>query len=147
LRKSVLAAASQPDPRAFDASAEPSAAAQYFEPLIAAVESHVHALIGALQRHEPLQVTLCAQALQTALLASQDAARRAPPPQALPPAMHQRLAIAAARATACREAMARTLAAQGRELKVLLPDAAVGLAVYDAHGQTRAAATPLGACA
>jgi hypothetical protein len=144
----VLAAALQAEPGAFDASAEPSAAAQQFEPLIAAVESHVRALSSALQRHEPLQVTLCAHALQTALVAAQDAARRTSlPPHALPAALHQRLAIAAARATACREALARTLAAQGRELQVLLPDAAVGLTVYNAQGQTQSAAAPVGACA
>ncbi len=126
------------EPGVFDASAAQQAPAQRFEPLVAAVESHVQALSAALCRHEALQVALCAQALQTALMAAQTTARRASLPQhAMPPALHQRLAIAAARATACREAINRSLAAQGRELKVLLPQAEARPATYGADGMTQ----------
>ncbi len=134
-------------PPVFDVSAELPQASQAVEPHVAAVEAHVQSLSEALRRHEPLQVALCAQALQAALAAAQDAARQALPSGALPPALRQRLAIAAARATACREAINRSLAAQGRELKVLLPDAAAGPAIYDAHGLRQVAPTPVGACA
>jgi hypothetical protein len=143
----VLNPARTPEPAYFDASAELAGPVAQWLPLLEAVESHVQALSSALRRHEPLQVALCSQALHTALLAAQDAARRLLPTQTLPAEWHQRLAVAAARATACREAMARTLAAQGRELKVLLPDAAVGASVYDGHGQTPATAAPVGAFA
>lgn len=124
--------------------------------MIAVVESHVLALGAAMRRHEPLQVAVCAQALQAALVDAQTWARRTGSLQhGMPPALHQRLAIAAARATACREAIARTLAAQGRELQVLLPAAAAamaagsaaGTAVYNAQGQRQVAASALGALA
>ncbi len=151
MRQSVLIAARSPKPnegQVLDVSAGLPTPAQQFEPLVAAVESHVHALNSALRQHEPLQVALCAQALHAALVTAQTAARKASLPQhAFPPALHQRLTIAAARALACRDAVARTLAAQGRELNVLLPQVATGPAIYDAQGMRQTATTPVGTCA
>jgi hypothetical protein len=127
----------------FDASAPLPAHAQQFELQVAAVESHGQALSAALRRHEPLQVALCAQALQTALLAAQNSLRTGATAQPMPAALHQRLAVAAARATVCREAVHRTVAAQARELHVLLPDAAAAGATYGAHGLPQTDLSPV----
>jgi hypothetical protein len=103
--------------------------------LIAAIESRLHALGGALRDRDAGAIESHAQELHRALaIAVQRFAHAAHTPEGVPSALRQRLVRASGLVAAQRESLARATAALDRAIDVLMPDA-LPPAVYAQRGQ------------
>lgn len=103
--------------------------------LVAAIESRLDALAGAMQQRDAQAIETHAQELQRALAAALTRLSHDPERAAVPRELQQRIARAGARVAQQREQVARASGGVERELTVLVPAAAPG-AVYGQGGQT-----------
>lgn len=110
-----------------------AASGRELESLLQRVEQHLGELQSALGVHDMACIEQHAGELQRALAQAVEHVRRAAGARTAPLAWRRRVAVAGARVSAQREALARASAALDRAIDALMPSSS-GAAVYSATG-------------